>query len=114
MDTQEIYGGGVIPQRLRDKAQEAIEKYNKVRQQVLDNLNQLRDDPNKVKFIKNRIKELDKHKKQILIILAETGVATIGLILILSGLLGMLISGTAFLYFMNKIISDTYFQSKII
>ena len=52
----EIYGGGIIPQRLRDKAQEAIEKYNKVRKQALDNLHKFKDEPNKVKFIKKRIK----------------------------------------------------------
>jgi len=97
----ELYGGGVIPQRLRDKAHEAIAKYDHVREQVLNNLSQFKNDPNKVQFIKNKIKELDLNKKKILGILAGTGIAigtvTVGVVLALSALVAGLLGGTVLL-----------------
>jgi len=89
----ELYGGGVIPPELRNKAQKAIDKYDKVRQQALDNIKQFKNEPNRIQLIKNKIKELDLNKKKILAILATTGLITVGVITTLSILVPALLAG---------------------
>ena len=99
----QVYGGtGTIPPRLRNKAQEAIQKYDETRQKTLEYLKTVKN-ANKKQLIMNKIKYLDSHKKEILTILAIGTVATTGTVALLSLLTaGLLAGATALLFIIAK------------